>query len=240
MAATARVIVLAMIVGGAIFGWRTWGPELDAVLPSAKIETTSEPPRTLVIGLDMSASNPLVKDDTYAGRVADRVKPTIASLPLRSVVLVRTFGVYDASSNVLRIDEVMSARAKPDEFAEGIHKLISSIPELVRKGKLNQQMKTNIVPFLMTMVRAVDCDENPTTFVLLTDGVEDSEVGRLTRTGGSLPKPSKQLFGNCEELFIFGLGQGLNSPTATEKLRNTWAKWAEAAGFDAFSGLYDW
>lgn len=197
-------------------------------------------PVLLVIGLDLSKSNPLVVSDSYAGKVADRVAPMVAALRLRDRVMVRSFGSYDATSNTLRIDETISARARPEDMARGIRTLIAGVPKLVREGKLVAQDRTNILPFLHTMAQVVDCTRHHVRYVLLTDGVEDSEYARLAAAGGALPPPEHPVFAGCGELQILGLGQGLNSPRATQRLRGAWAAWAQAAGFDRFTGLYDW
>lgn len=194
----------------------------------------------LVIGLDLSKSNPMVTNDDYARRVADRVAPMVEAMPLRGRVMVRSFGSYDATSNTLRIDQVLSARAKPEDFARGLKTLISGVPKLVRDRKLVAQNKTNILPFLQTMSEVVSCDTHPVTFVLLTDGVEDSEYARLKQASATLPEPSHRRFEGCGELQILGLGQGLNSPKATQRLRTVWGDWAQEAGFARFVGLYDW
>lgn len=206
--------------------------------PVAAGETGKHP--LLVIGLDLSKSNPMVTSDAYAQRVADRVAPMVEDLPLRARVMIRSFGSYDATSNTLRIDELISARTKPEDFARGVKTLIAGVPKLVRDGKLVAQDKTNILPFLQTMSQVVDCDDYAVTYILLTDGIEDSEYARLAYAGNTLPPPSHSRFQSCEELQILGLGQGLNSPKATERLRNTWDNWATAAGFGRFLGLYDW
>ncbi|MEQ9520765.1 MAG: hypothetical protein RLN89_15150 [Parvibaculum sp.] len=196
-------------------------------------------PRHLVIGLDLSKSNPLVTSDSYAAQVAARLAEDIRGLPVRSKVTVRSFGVYDTGSNALRIDQVISARARPDDVADGIQALVANLPRLVAEGKLQAQMKTNIVPFLETLSGSVDCS-TPTKIVLLTDGAEDSEVGKLTRSGGSLPEPRTDAFSGCDELLMLGIGRGFDSPATTTRFRAAWTGWAEGAGFRQFTGLYDW
>ena len=210
----------------------------DAALSDEARAVSTEPPH-LVIGLDLSKSNPLVTSDSYAAQVGARLGDEIRGLPIRARVTVRSFGVYDTGSNSLRIDQVISGRARPDDVAEGIQALVTNLPRLVREGKLEAQMKTNIVPFLETMSGGIDCAK-PTKIVLLTDGAEDSELGRLTRTGGSLPDPRAGSFAGCDELLMLGLGRGFNSPRTTERFRAAWTGWATGAGFDHFTGLYDW
>jgi hypothetical protein len=197
-------------------------------------------PQTFVIGLDLSKSNPLVKDEAYAARAAARAAKDIVALPLKSRVMLRTFGSYDGSANGLKVDQVISSHARPEAVAQGIASLIANVPKLVREGKLVAQGKTNIVPFLDTMAQVVDCGASEVHVVLLTDGFEDSEYAKLTRKGGKLPVPDAPTYKGCEELLILGLGQGGGSPSATAHLRKEWQAYAAGAGFRRFIGLYDW
>lgn len=197
-------------------------------------------PRQIVIGLDLSKSNPLVSDGGYAARVAERLSGELLALPIRSRVIVRTFGVYNATSNHLKIDQTISGRARPEDVADGISKLVANLPALVSQGKLKAQMKTNIVPFLETMSHVVDCSAMATKVILLTDGAEDSEYGKLTRRGGSLPAPRQRLYDGCDQLQVLGIGQGFNSPKTTAHFQKAWKGWSQGAGFETFIGLYDW
>ena len=199
----------------------------------------AEAPRTVVIGLDLSKSNPLVNDDAYAARAGKKAVEEIKTLSPHSRVLLRTFGSYDVTANALKVDQVISARAKPDAVADGLRVLIANIPKLVRDGKLKAQGFTNILPFLDTMSQVVDCSAQPTDYILLTDGFEDSEYAKL-KSGGHLPKPSGEPFERCASLTILGLGQGSHSPSVTDRVREDWRGWATAAGFRHFAGLYDW
>ncbi|MEQ8283727.1 MAG: hypothetical protein RIC04_06430 [Parvibaculum sp.] len=195
-------------------------------------------PQTVVIGLDLSKSNPLVEDGAYAARVAARLTSEIDGLPVRSRVMVRTFGAYDSAANPLKVDEVISARARPESVADGISALVTALPQLVAEGKLKAQDWTYIVSFMETMSHQVDCAAGDVRFILLTDGFEDSEQARLLR-GGSLPKPYPYYQG-CTELVMLGVGQGGGSPAVTKRAREQWEGWAQAAGFQRFTGLYDW
>lgn len=199
----------------------------------------AEAPRTVVIGLDLSKSNPLVNDDAYAARAGRKAVERIEGLAPHSRVMLRTFGSYDVTANALKVDQVISARAKPDAVADGLRVLIANIPKLIRDGKLEAQGFTNILPFLDTMSQVVDCAAQPTDYILLTDGFEDSEYAKL-KAGGKLPQPSGEPFKGCASLTILGLGQGAGSPSVTQRVRHEWRDWAKAAGFRHFAGLYDW
>lgn len=231
-------LMLARFALGSLLG--TALPIGVATSAQAGEQTTAAMPRQILIGLDLSKSNPLVSDKGYAARVAERLKGELVNLPIRSRVIVRTFGVYNATSNHLKIDQVISSRARPEDVAEGISKLVANLPALVAQGKLQAQMKTNIVPFLETMSHVIDCSAMATKVILLTDGAEDSEYGKLTRRGGSLPVPRTALYEGCEQLQVLGIGQGFNSPKTTAHFQVAWKNWSQGAGFEDFVGLYDW
>jgi len=222
-----------LLVSG--FGFGTGAARADEAIDGDVVG-----PKTYVIGLDLSKSNPLVRDEGYAARAAARTAKEIASLPLKSRVMLRTFGSYDGSANGLKIDQVISSHARPEAVAKGIATIIASVPKLVSEGKLKVQGKTNIVPFLDTMSQVVDCEQSDVHVILLTDGFEDSEYAHLTRYGGKLPLPSQPAYQGCDELLLLGLGQGGGSPSATKRLRASWKAYAAAAGFQHFYGLYDW
>ena len=197
-------------------------------------------PQTVLIGLDLSKSNPLVDDEAYAARAAARVARELQALPLKSRVMLRTFGSYDGGANALKIDQVISTQARPQAVAEGMATLIAGVPKLVREGRLKAQGRTNIVPFLETMAQGADCRTADMRVMLITDGFEDSEYATLTKRGGRLPAPSTPLYRDCSELMMLGIGEGAGSPSATKRLQTAWGEWAAKAGFRRFSGLHDW
>lgn len=201
----------------------------------------TRPPLHVVIGLDLSRSNPLVKSKEYAASAAGVVAQQIGDLPLGSLVMLRTFGSYDGQSNSLRIDRSISNEGDERPAAVGalVREIIASVPSLVRSGRLETQNSTNVVAFLENMSDFVDCKEMDAVVILVSDGIESSEYAELDRAGEHLPKPSK-IYRGCKELQIIGLGQGQKSPSVTERLREEWEKWAKAAGFRSFSGYNAW
>src|ERR1700712_4999371 len=96
-------------------------------------------PKRLVIGIDISKSNPLVDDPAFAAKVAARIANIVRGLGMASEVHVRTFGSYDASSNNFYFDALISSRNRPDTVAAEIHKLIAGTPLLVSSGKWRSQ-----------------------------------------------------------------------------------------------------
>ncbi len=202
----------------------------------------TNPPRTIVIGIDLSTSNPLIRDSNFAARVAERIKPMISGLAPHSRVLLRSFGAYNSSANSpLTLDIIIAPKtARAEDMATLVSSVIAGVPQMVRQGRLQPQNATNIVPFLLNISKIVDCRAMPIHVILASDGVEDSQVANLTRRNSTLPAPPSAPFPGCEELQILGIGRGLNSPADTERLRGEWQFWAQAAGFKGFTGLNDW
>jgi hypothetical protein len=153
---------------------------------------------------------------------------------------VRTFGSYDASSNAFYFDTLISARNRPEAVAAEVRKLIAGTPFLVKSGKWRSQSNTNILAFLDNVSQSLGCAGLPTTVILASDGIEDSEYVRLQHDSAHLPAPEGQPFRGCAQMEILGVGQGTGSPTETTRLRNEWQRWASRAGFARFVGLNDW
>lgn len=214
------------------------GPQI-AMLDSEN-EIAARTPRRLIIGLDISKSNPLIENGDFATKVAARIGREIEHMGFRSEVHVRTFGSYDAGQNDFYYDVVLSTRNRPAVVADEIHRLIASTPALVKSGKWHAQNYTNILAFLDNMQRSVGCAGMPTTIMLASDGIEDSQLASLDSRTGHLPDPEGRQYVACAELQILGIGEGTRSPVRTAHLRSEWTRWAKEAGFQKFQGLNDW
>jgi hypothetical protein len=203
---------------------------------------TTSPPRTVIVGVDLSTSNPLIVDEAFAAKVAARIGPMINGLAPRSRVVLRSFGSYDSSANAtFNLDILIAPKtARAEDIAQLVTQVVAGVPQLVRRGKLRAQNATNIIAFLENMAATVDCRTQSATVILASDGVEDSKLANLSRGGGSLPPPSRPIFAGCDQLIIFGLAQGLHDPRQTQRLRDEWSAWSQAAGFKSFTGLNDW
>lgn len=207
------------------------------------------PVETLIIGIDLSRSNPVIKDKAFAAKVAGRIQPMIEGLGPKSKIVLRTFGTYDVSVNQLKLDQSIAAKRNlaPD-VAKLVAGIIAGVPTLVANGKLKAQNETNIVAFLDNMSKVAQC-KTTTRVILATDGIEDSELANLNRKGKDglpvLPAPKAKPDGSapfkgCEEFVILGLGQGTDSPQKTQFLTDEWARYATAAGFKKATLLNDW
>ena len=199
-------------------------------------------PRTVIVGIDLSTSNPLIVDEAFAGKVAARVGPLIQGLAPHSRVQLRSFGSYDSGANAaLTFDVTIAPKsARSEDIAKFISSVIASVPKLVREGKIHAQGSTNIIAFLDNMAATTDCRAMPATVILASDGVEDSKLANLSHKGGTLPPPAHAVYQGCDQLMILGLAQGIRDPRETQRLRDQWALWSQAAGFKNFTGLNDW
>ena len=238
-------VMLAVVTAAALIGGGAMA--IDAaqnappIVPAAYLTDQAQfAPRRIVIGLDLSKSNPLIDEPEFAARVAERVSNVVRGLGFASEVHVRTFGTYDATSNNFHFDTQLSVRNRPDDVATQIEKLIAGTPTLIANGKWQAQNRTNILAFLDNISQSIGCSGQPTTVILLTDGIEDSVYARLDDPGDHLPAPDGKPFAGCAELQILGLGEGTRNPIKTTRLRTEWTRWAHEAGFASFQGLNDW
>ncbi|MFW6027483.1 MAG: hypothetical protein ACOC91_01615 [bacterium] len=228
-------ILLLLAVGGAMI-YGTWW----VVAGKFREPPQTAAPRHYVIGLDLSQGNPLVISDVFSGKAGRRIAAMITDLPMRSKVTLRTFGSYSVNANPLQFDRVISRRHPPDQVREIVKGIVSGVPKLITDGRLKTQQQSNIMAFLLNMAQITDCSAAKTTVVLVTDGLEASEVARLNGGDDGLPPPPSALFEGCRRLEILGLGQGLASVEETRRLRQIWQEWATQAGFQSFRGLNDW
>jgi hypothetical protein len=234
-----KSILLAVATAGALLGGGALAMRM-AEAPQADVESAVLHPQRIVIGLDLSRSNPLIADPAFAARVSARIAGIVRNLGFASEVHVRTFGNYDATSNNFAYDVVLSVRNRPENVAAEVQRLVAGTPLLVRTGKWRAQENTNILAFLDNVSHSIGCTGVPTTIILASDGLEDSDYARLIHGSGHLPAPGAKPFASCAELEILGLGQGADSPRLTTRLRTEWSAWAHAAGFAQFVGLNDW
>jgi hypothetical protein len=239
------VVATAAVFAAAGQSQNEAAPAKGQMLPIA-----DRPVETLIIGIDLSRSNPVIKDKAFAAKVAQRIQPMIAGLGPKSKIVLRTFGSYDVAVNQLKLDQSIAAKRNlaPD-VASLVSGIIAGVPALVANGKLKAQNETNIVAFLDNMSKVAQCKTTTTRVILATDGIEDSELANLNRKGKDglpvLPAPKAKPDGSapfkgCEEFVILGLGQGTDSPQKTQFLTDEWSRYATAAGFKKATLLNDW
>ena len=210
------------------------------VTPIGYTDESDRPAQRVVIGIDLSKSNPITENPQFAAKVGARVAGIVSKLGFASEVHIRTFGTFDATANPFYYDTMISARSRPEAVASDVERLIAGTPTLVAGGKWKAQGRTNILAFLDNVSRSEGCSGLPTTIILATDGIEDSQFARLDDAADHLPDPDGRPFAGCADLQILGLGEGTRSPVKTARIRAEWTRWAHEAGFGHFEGLNDW
>jgi nucleoid DNA-binding protein len=226
------LVLIIGILGGVVYYAL---PFLTSQPPSS-----SKKPKEILIGLDLSKSNPLITDTQFAGKVAAYIAPMVKDLKLRDEIKIRTFGTFDPREQPLHYDQVFTTDTAPEDVAATVQGIVAGVPTLIQRGTLKAQNSTNILGFLGNMAQIVDCKKHDVTIVLASDGIEQSQEAELTQETRTLPMPEKKMFAGCRELEILGLGVGAKSPSMVDHLREQWSAWAKAAGFKEFQGLNDW
>src|ERR1700761_705348 len=113
----------AGLLGGALMADAIGGPPAPVRTADAG-DTQGLAPRRIVIGIDLSKSNPLIDNPPFAAKVAARVADAVRRLGFASEGHVRTFGNFDATSNPFYFDTVISTRVRPETVAAEVQKLI--------------------------------------------------------------------------------------------------------------------
>lgn len=183
--------------------------------------------KTLTIGLDVSASAPLLKSDIYADLAAKRAAVMIRSLSLGDTVIVRPFGARTlANLKTLRIQ--VNRRARAGAVADAIAGLIRHIPHAGIAG----QPWTNIVSFLS--FGDFGCAAGGQV-LLITDGIESTpqlNEKHLLAGTASLPAADAGSLAGCS-VTMFGIGAsagGAYPVSQIKTLRAAWAAWMKHAG----------
>ncbi len=155
----------------------------------------------------------MIDNPPFAAKVAAHVANEVRSLGFASEVHVRTFGNFDASSNTFAYEHddlhpraARSGGGGNPEADRGARQRWSSVANGCRRNN------TNIIAFLDNAVLSIGCSGMPTTVILASDGIEDSEYARLDREDSRLPSPDGHPFSGCAELQILGVGSGHAQP----------------------------
>ncbi|MDX6771005.1 MAG: hypothetical protein SF051_15850 [Elusimicrobiota bacterium] len=237
---------------------------LAALLSLAAVSARAEP-TLLVIGVDVSQSNPLLlgpQFDAYREASRQRVRDAVGAMEAGSRVMIRTFGDNLATPRSLGVAdaELIPQPRHPDARFRRVETLRPLIAEAVvqkvdlaiESGRADPDDYTRITRFIEAMsapVAAHSVFQNPVRgavprgvrFLLLTDGIEDDPPnGRLLR-GGALPASPGFTVPNCAELRLVGFGQARTTlpSDALTRMRDEWRRWSGAVGcpFVADAGL---
>jgi len=185
--------------------------------------------KTLVIGLDISTSNPVIHNDSYASYIGKLLGDRVQQLDFGDTVVIETFGHHGELLS-RRTEITISKKLRHKKVAHFVRQLVAALPKAVRKGKLQPHPATNIISFLRTRAERHGCGKG-LSLLVATDGAESSDVvdEKALRAGkASLPAPSDSFLEGCE-VGLFGVGEGAES-LVSQRLRKQWRDYLDAAG----------
>jgi hypothetical protein len=178
--------------------------------------------KTLFIGVDMSASNPLLESEVAARAAGQHAAREISSLQMGDWIVVQKFGARIAD-NMATEKFRLTRQLRPATVAQLVGRYIAGLPS----HKAEAQDATNLVAFLE--FGDFDCG-NGDKLLLLADGIEHSAYirERKFRSGKPLPKPRANILNGCTvTMFPFG---GLLPPPVVKTIRASWEVWMKTAG----------
>ena len=196
----------------------------------------------LWVGLDTSDSAPLFLEDNQAAAAGETVAAAIRDLNRGDRIRILSFGESGVSNRQIDLTVELSSRNRPELIAGQVQTIIASLPQRTRDGQLHLETQTNAVGFLERIGPLLDCQNEPTTVLLMTDGIEWSTAvtGRELLQGAPLPAPSGPILQGCHVVF-WGLGQQQRGFGHDDSwypiLRTAWADFMRQAGvasFDAY------
>lgn len=219
---------------------------LVSLLAAGLITTPAYAREVKIIGIDISDSVPITINQNIALAAGDLIERMVAVMQPGDEVKLRSIGTAGISVEQINLSVTVGrkARERADRLAPQIGNVIRSLPDRVEAGHIQVQTSTNIIGFVETIAApSLDCESEPGTLVLFTDGIEWSPqvLGRDLLAGDAdLPAPSGQILKGCT-VEMYGVGQQASSLGTDSRwfllLRDQWRTFFEAAGVARFSAF---
>jgi hypothetical protein len=209
-----------------------------AVLVAAGL--TSAQAGELWVGLDMSDSAPLLLEDAQAAAAGKTIAAAIRGLERGDLVRIISFGESGVWDRQIDLTIELSSRNRPEVIAPQVQALIASLPQRAREGQLHMETQTNAMGFLERIGPLLNCQAEPTTVLVMTDGIEWSAAitGKDLIAGAPLPPPSGPILQGCAVTF-WGMGQQRREYGHDDGwypiLRAAWSTYMDQAGVAAFA-----
>lgn len=194
----------------------------------------------LWVGIDMSDSAPLLLEHDQAAAAAETIARAIRGLERGDRVRILSFGESGVSDRQIDITIKLSSRNRPELIASQVQAIIASLPQRARDGQLHIESQTNAVGFLERIGPLLNCENEPTMLLVMTDGIEWSSAvtGKELLQGAALQEPSGPILQDCHVVF-WGLGQQQRGFGHDDSwyplLRSTWTDFMGQAGAASFA-----
>lgn len=196
---------------------------------------------TLVIGIDLSDSSPLTLEDAAAARAGKTAASKIETMKRGDTIMLRSFGLPGVTKTQIHETVKITGRYRVNVAMNQIESFIASLPKLVRDGKISIENRTNAIGWLERSGPTLECRNETTNVLMLSDGIEWSEgiKGSQILKGTPLPPPSMKILDGCH-VEMWGMGQQQrkfgNDDRWYPVLRKTWTQFMNEAGVASFKG----
>ncbi|WP_316861069.1 hypothetical protein [uncultured Cohaesibacter sp.] len=164
-----------------------------------------------VYGFDASDSVAINVDHNVARAAGNTIEKMIAELAPGDQVKLRSFGTAGIADQQININITLGKkpRTRPNKIAPQVGHIVRSLPRLAASGEFAIQPRTNIIGFVERIAPTLDCQNQTTRLILLTDGIEWSSQVRgdhLLMGKAELPPPSGPILKGCSVVML-GVGQ---------------------------------
>ncbi|MCY7297388.1 hypothetical protein [Alteromonas sp. a30] len=175
----------------------------------------------LTIAVDLSGSNPFLKDERASKGAAYYASQHVSQLSTGDSVVLQSFGSLQSFDNFEAL-QVTLTRKNQKQLVKGIQ---SKLTTLASQAK--EQGSTNLIAYFGR--NDFGCEQTGSTVLVLTDGIEASEYvdpNKLLAGEVSLPSPNTFAQDNlkgCTVIF-YGLGIGRHDSEMV-RLREAWSEY---------------
>ena len=193
--------------------------------------------------IDLSDSSPQVAHDPFAKKSARAVDEYLEPLALGSRVYINTFGEYSQKKNIIsfKFQLLNKKGSRPKDVRKVVSEVISRLPELVRKGKLQLQKETSLVGALKLLEQRINLSAKNIVIILsdLLEYSSDANAYKLVKQQkGWLPAPESKFLEGVEVVALGG-GFGVTNSHQNDRLKAIWTTFFKQAGVSRFVYLTD-
>lgn len=192
----------------------------------------AEPPKNLIILLDMSASTPLT-DTQMQKRIHEEARAQISTLRIGDTVKIYTLG-DDSQSVVSKVYLVQAYRTEQGDTKAALMRQIAvRLTQHITKAAENQRLhgQSALTNGIWDAASEGVCGQN-CTLVFFTDGFQNTRKSVHYPTDYKKPLPTlRGLDLSRMKVHMIGVGSGLEADADTRiEIENHWKTWLKQAG----------